>query len=132
MTMPISTSIIERRLTMAQVTIDNARSVPGLLERLSEYGYDAAQLQQGRALYERARTLHQQRQHARGDRITAADARAAAWQQGNLTYRRYVKLARVAFKSERGVLEKLGLHGRRRPSLSGWLTQAGNFYRTAL
>ena len=123
---------IEDRLSAAQVALDNALGDAELQEALAVYGYDADKLQEGRQLYETARSLHDQQRAEYGDQYAATDALQSAWEEAKTVYIRHVKVARVAFKRSRGTWEELGLSGKRKRTISGWLTQARQFYTNAL
>jgi hypothetical protein len=45
---------------------------------------------------------------------------------------RYIKVARVVLKNDRGAQQKLNLAAQRKRNLSGWLAQAQQFYANAL
>lgn len=127
-----SNATIDERLTAAQVALDNALNDSGLQDSLAVFGYTAERLQEGQALYETARSLHDQQQAEYGDQFAATDALQSAWDEAKTVYTRHVKVARVALKRERGAWKQLGLSGRRKRTLSGWLTQARQFYANAL
>ncbi|NIR48544.1 hypothetical protein GWO43_08945 [candidate division KSB1 bacterium] len=123
---------IDARLVAAQVAIDNALSNPDVQSYLSVYGYDADKIGAGKALYDNAQQLHQQQVKEYGDQFAASDALKSTWEQAKAEYMRFVKIARVALKSERAAFQKLALNGDRKQSLSGWLSQAKQFYINAL
>jgi hypothetical protein len=55
-----------------------------------------------------------------------------AWDKADAEYMRFVKIARVALKSEHALYQKLALNGSSKKTLSGWLGQAKQFYLNAL
>ncbi|HEX9372025.1 MAG TPA: hypothetical protein VF897_13510, partial [Roseiflexaceae bacterium] len=130
--MPRNRTSIEKQLTLAQVAINNALGDPSLYAALSAYGYNADRLQQGYALREKVRALHQRQKGEYGDLFRATDALEAAQRQAHDTYMRYVKVARVVLKNDRGAQQKLNLSAQRKRNLSGWLEQAQQFYTNAL
>src|SRR5439155_24856576 len=66
------------------------------------------------------------------DLSTANAALASAEGQAHADYMRYVKVARMAFETDPGVLTKLKLSGGRKKARAGWLLQAKQFYSNAL
>lgn len=130
--MPTPNQSIEARLLNAQVAISNAESDVEVQSYLAEFGYNAERLAEGRALYDRAQQLHQKQVKEYGDQFAASDALKSAWHEARTQYMRFVKVARVALKSERSAYQKLDLTGERKRSLSGWLAQARQFYTNAL
>ena len=130
--MPASNHKIQERLSTAQVALSNALSNSGIQAALAAYGCTVDRLQEGQALYERALALQLQQGVAYGDLSTANAALAAAEVQAHADYMRYVKVARVAFETDPGVLTKLKLGGGRKKARAGWLLQAKQFYSNAL
>jgi hypothetical protein len=129
--MPIHQSIDEF-FTEAQVAIANAQANAEIQESLAAFGYTSEVIQEGKALYDRARTAQQQKQAEYGDQIAATDALNKAWERAKTTYTPLTQVARVAFKNDAGTIAQLALNGRRKKSLSGWLEQANLFYNNAL
>ena len=122
---------IDQQLAAAGLALNNARSDGDLAGPLAEFGYDAERLTQGWALYEAAVAAQQRFTQEYGEQFTASDAFTVAKDAAQATYSRYVKIARVALKEERGAGAKLALDGRRKRSLAGWLAQARQFYANA-
>ncbi|MFN8504400.1 hypothetical protein [Kouleothrix sp.] len=123
---------IQKCLKQAQVALTNALSDSELQEALERYGYSAERLAQGKALYDRTQELYQEQHSSHGAHATAIDALETSKHQANRTYMRYVKVARVAFKNNRGALQALLLQERRHEQLDNWLGQARQFYNEAL
>lgn len=119
---------IDEFLTNAQVAIENTLNNPNLRARLGEFGYDRQRLFQGKALLEDAlqAQLHQQTEY--GDQANATADLQKARATAENSYMRLVKVARIALKDNPGALVRLGLNGKRKRSLSGWLLQAQQFY----
>lgn len=123
---------IQDRLLAAQVAIDNALSDTEIQTFLTVYGYDNERINQGKTLLENTQQLHQQQQKEYGDQFAATDALNKSWAEASVSYMRFVKIARIALKSNRAAFQKLDLVGNRNQSLSGWLGQAKQFYLNAL
>ena len=129
--MPIDRSI-DTLLSDAQLAIDNALNNPKVLGYLSDFGYTKAKIQQGKQLYNVAATAQLAQQAEAGDQISATTEVNEAWETAKKSYMRFLKVARVAFKSNSGVATQLDLGGTRKKSLSGWMAQAKQFYKNAL
>jgi hypothetical protein len=122
---------IERRLLAAQLTIDGVLADPVQQAALDACGYDLAQLQHGKQLYEEALAHCQQRHATFGDQLTATDVRDQTKEQAHARYMGHVVIARVALRGDRGAAQKLDLSARKRTQ-AGWLLQARQFYTNAL
>lgn len=120
---------IEDRLLAAQVAIDAALSDPELQAALAPFGYDVAALTAARTLYEEAQALVTAQRREYGEQFAATEAVQQAWEAADTVYMRSLKLARVAFKGNVHAYTSLGMNGRRKESLSGWLEQAELFYQ---
>jgi len=128
----MASSSIDARLLAAQVAIDNALSDAEIKGYLANFGYDESRLNEGKALYETALQLHQKQKAEYGDQVSATQELNDKWQAAGKEYMKLVKLARIALKSHPGSLLKLNLNGERKKTLSGWLSQAKQFYINAL
>jgi hypothetical protein len=123
---------IDARLLAARVAIGAVMADPAMQDSLALYGYDAERMRAGQVLYERALALHQRQQAGYGERYAATDARDAAQAQAHTAYMRYLAVARVALRGDRGAARALGLAQTRKRSNAGWLSQAQQFYANAL
>ena len=123
---------IDNLLSDAQLAIDNALNNPKVLGYLSDFGYTSARIQQGKKLYNIAAAAQLSQTTEAGEQISTTATLNEAWEAAKKTYIRFVKVARVAFKSDSGVSTQLGLNGSRKRTLSGWLAQATQFYKNAI
>ncbi len=123
---------IEGKLLFAQNAITNALGYEEIKNLLANFGYTEERLQEGQQLYERASELQAKQQEEYGEQFAATDALNAAKATANREYMNHVKIARIAFRDDRGAAESLQLTGDRRQSLSGWLKQARVFYANGL
>lgn len=128
----MASSSIDARLLAAQVAIDNALSDAEIKGYLADYGYDESRLNEGKALYETALQLHQKQKAEYGDQVSATREFKDQWKAAGREYMKFVKLARIALKSQPGALLKLDLNGERKKTFSGWLSQTKQFYINAL
>ncbi|MEQ9288490.1 MAG: hypothetical protein RIG77_16340 [Cyclobacteriaceae bacterium] len=127
----MKTNTIDARMLNAQVAIDNALSNETIKVSLALFGYDEARLNEGLALYEDALTKHNKQKQEYGEQYEASDALNAAMSNANSVYMRYVKIARIALRGQRGAWQSLDLDGRRKQTYSGWIKQASVFYANA-
>jgi hypothetical protein len=123
---------IAQRLAAAQVAIEAVLTDRDLQLALAAYGYDAARMQEGKALRERAQSLQQQQRARYGAAYGATDVRATAQQQAHATYMRHLGVARIALRGDRAAAQTLGLAATRKTTQAGWLLQAQQFYTNAL
>ncbi|MEL6882055.1 MAG: hypothetical protein AAFP09_16130 [Cyanobacteria bacterium J06607_10] len=119
-------------LTEAQVALDNSLNNPDILQAVSDLGYTTPRLREGKKLYNLAAAAQLEQQMEAGGQLTASQTLQDTWATAKKSYIRFVKIARVAFKRSTGVATQLSLSGKRKESLSGWLGQANQFYKSAL
>lgn len=130
--MGLSNETIERQLVTARVLIANTRANNDIRDALAAHGFTDARLEEGETLSDNLSALCQRKTNHYGGLRGANDALNAADKQAQETYRTHVKLARVAFQGDRGMLQTLHLLGPRKRTLAVWLGQARDFYATAL
>ncbi len=123
---------VEAQLELAEIAIRNTVVVPELYEVLAPCGYDTTRLQEGRLLCEKARASYQHQKGQYGELHAANKALGAARQQVWAGYIRHIEMARVAFRDDLAVRDKLGLADKRKDGHAGWLEQARQFYSYAL
>lgn len=119
-------------LSDADRALDNGLNDSEIASRLANFGYTAAKLQEGRALYEEARQLYQDQQRAYGDQYAATDDFETKWAAAREIYGRHIKLARIALEGDRDALQSLGLIGKRPSAFGPWQQAALLFYETPL
>ena len=119
---------IDERLTTAQVAIDNALSDEPIKELLVPFGYDDAKLNEGKALLEQTVTLNQKQDKEYGEQFAATQELHSLQTTAHKQYMDAVALARIKFRDDVKAWQALGLNGKRKVSLSGWVEQATKFY----
>jgi hypothetical protein len=124
--------LIKRKLLFSQNAISNALNIPSIQQALAKYGYDQARLNNGLALYNEASRLNEFQKKEYGEQFEATDALHLAKAQAGKRYMKHLKIARVVLKNNRNAGESMQLHGDRKDSLSGWISQAKVFYANAL
>ena len=123
---------IDEFLGSVQVALANVTANNTIKTALADFGYTDDRMAQGQALYNTALTAQHQQKAEYADQISATDALNQTWETAHASYMRLVKVARVALKDNAGALTRLGLNGKRKRSLSGWLLQAQQFYTNLL
>ena len=123
---------IDGKLLFAKTALENAKNVKQVSENLVLFGYDGAKLDEGLALYSKTNELNQNQKKEYGEQYQATDALNVVRADLKAQYMRHLKIARIAMKNNRGAEESMQMGGRRKESLSGFLTQAAAFYTNAL
>ena len=119
--MSYSNLSIEGKLAASQQALANAANTPSILALLAVYGYDAARIAIGQALYDTAQAAQVAQKQEYGEQYAASQAFETAWKTANETYMPLVKVARVAFSSDPNAATALAIAGRRKPTYPGWL-----------
>jgi len=123
---------LDEPLNRANITIINAMEDEAVQGVLALFGYTADRMQGGRNLLETAQTLHLKQKSEYGDQYAATEALDTAFDTANTSYIRWLKVARVALEGDTNAMVTLGINGRRKKALAGWLAQARQFYSHAL
>ena len=123
---------IDNFLNRAFVAINNALTTPKIQDYLTQYGYTAEKIQEGKSLYETALNLQQQQRKEYGEQISATESFNELWDTAKESYMKCLKIARIAFQKDAGITTELALNGSRKESFSGWLLQAKQFYTNTL
>ena len=123
---------IAERLQAAQMAIENAQADPEVQAALALFGYDAARLAAGRALYDETAELVRQQSLEYGEQYATTADFHAKWDKAKEVYGRSLQVARIAFKGDTKAQEALKLAGDRKRSFSGWFKQADAFYQNLL
>jgi len=95
-------------LTAAYALFENA-SAPEIQSLLANYGYDSARLQSERALIAVYDAANRSQEQAKGGAQQATRNQEAALKELDLWYNQYIKIARVALRDRKELLEKLGI-----------------------
>lgn len=115
-------------LNQVDIAIDNALSIPEIIEKLSDYGYDARKLRKGQEMRRAIDGLRMQQEDAQ---IAAKDATRTlneVRQQVDTMFVSHLAIARIAFKDDRTFWNALKLGQARERNLPDWLTQVQRFY----
>ena len=105
-------------LTAGYALFDNAQKIPGVQAKLASYGYDAQKLSREREkISAYARADHAQ-EAAKGAAQQATDTQNRALNQLKYWIAEYLKIAKLALRDKKQLLEKLGVAVRTSPGLA--------------
>lgn len=123
---------VDEFLMSAHRAIENALASPEIQDALARYGYTRDRLEQGKIFYEIADTAQQEQQQEYGDQLAEGSPLNQSWQDARSIYNQQAEIARIALKDSPELLAELGLEGKRKRSLTAWLSQAYQFYTNSL
>jgi hypothetical protein len=99
---------------------------------LSKYGYTADRMKEGKLLLLEAIRLEEAKTEEYSDQYVATGEAGKRWTAVYAQYMITLKVTRVAFKSQPGMLARFNATGTRSRSLSGWLNDARTLYDNML
>ncbi|MGD8780386.1 MAG: hypothetical protein PVH88_15655 [Ignavibacteria bacterium] len=123
---------IDELLTNSATALTNAAENADVASALESFGYNAEKINEGKTLLETAADLHAKQKKEYSEQYKATDEFYNQRTIANKEYMKLVKLSRLCFKEKPGIYSELGLGGRRKVSISGWITQVDQFYRNLL
>ncbi len=128
--MAISAKRVEILMRLARVAISNAMDHVEIKEKILEYGYNDARLQEGKELFTQLSQKYQDQQHKRGEQIEASNRVRRKLNQEKKRYMVYRKLAKKVLFSEEdeGMRKILGIDGEARNNMDGVLKEGRQFY----
>lgn len=113
------------------ISLTNALE-PGILQKMSEFGYSADRIGFGAEMHERVTALFAKQKQEYGEQLEASQVLAEAFANAETTYMRTIKIARIAFEGDTSATAALLLSGARSKAVSKWSRQADTFYRNLL
>ena len=120
---------IEQKLENYRIALEGGMNHPIISQRVAVLGYDKKKVREGIGLHNEVIQLESLKNerygNQRGSHDTLKADREAAWQ----LYIKHVTFARLAFKGNKAVWQKLQLSGKRKSTLAGWLAQSRIFYQ---
>ncbi len=119
-------------LLQAGLRINNSLGDNAIKNAVAGMGYTEEKLQEGAALLNEADVLFETQLKEYGDVDGAQNIFATSKIKANATYMVMLSIARVAFKKDVKAITTLELNGARASTVSGWLKQTRNFYRSIL
>jgi hypothetical protein len=123
---------MDQRLLEARIVIDNSLSNQDILDKVTLFGYDQERLQAALALYHNVIDLIMTQRIEYGEQYEATNTLQAAWDTADAAYKRTLKISRLVFEGNAEARNALGLNGRRKTSIGGWIEQTMFFYKAML
>lgn len=121
---------IEARFKQVKLLLENALSDNTIQSHLNNFGYSTEKMLEGKLLFDKAYELYNKNFIAYN--LENPDEFQSLWSKAFQYYSKLIDIARLALQNERITFIQLGLPGPRKTSLSGWLSQANQFYINAL
>ena len=119
-------------LTEAATILANAQEHPEIAAALDAFGYGAAVLQEGQALLDTARSLHDAQIKEYGEQHAATQVFTETVEQADKAYAAHRRLAKIAFKGDAQHNTDLHLNERKPRAFNPWYEQARHFYTALL
>ncbi len=123
---------MDQRLLEARIVIDNSLSNQDILDAVTLFGYDQPRLQAALALYNEVIDLVAAQRKEYGQQYEATNTLQSAWDTADAAYKRTLKISRLVFEGNAEARNALGLNGRRKISIGGWIEQTMFFYKALL
>ncbi len=124
--------IIAKKLHQYEDGILGAINNAEIAAAIAAYGYDAARMQEGKALAEKANRLMVEHVKTYGQQYEATSASNQLFEKAYADYMVTLKVARVAFKGNAAFLSQINGTGKRHKSISGWIRDARILYTNLL
>jgi hypothetical protein len=122
----------EEILHQAGLRINNSLGDEEIKNAVAGLGYTEEKLNEGKNLLNDSATLYETQLKEYGDVDAAQDKLKTTREEVYRTYITVLTIARIAFKNDVQAGSTLELNGSRATTLSGWLSQARNFYNALL
>ncbi len=124
--------IIAKKLHQYEDGILGAINNTEIAAAMAAYGYNAARMQEGKALVEKANRLMAEHVKTYGQQYEATSVSNRLFEKAYADYMVMLKVTRVAFKGNSAFLNQINATGKRRKSLSGWMRDARILYTNLL
>ena len=122
----------EEILHQAGLRINNSLGDDEIKNAVAGLGYTEEKLNQGKTLLNDSLNLYETQLKEYGDMDAAQDKLKTIRKGAYGNYITHLTIARIAFKNDVQAISTLELSGTRATTLSGWLSQARNFYNSLL
>ena len=122
----------EEILHQAGLRINNSLGDDEIKNAVAGMGYTEEKFNEGDNLLKDSQTLYQIQLKEYGDVDAAQDKLKTSRKEVYGSYITMLTIARIAFKNDVQAISTLELNGSRATTLSGWLSQARNFYNSLL
>jgi len=126
----IHQEVTELRFNEVKNLLEIAMNDNNIQSYLSDFGYCTEKLHEGESLFNEAFELFKNNFIAH--KLENPDEFHSLWNDAYEYYLRLIHISRIALQNERNAFFQLGLAGPRKKSLSGWLSQANQFYINVL
>lgn len=124
------TSIAER-LNAAKLAIANSLADGEIQSLVANYGYPAAKLNEGDALFQAAQAAVNAQKSAEGAQKQSTQELKTAEKEARGAYQSLAKVSRAIFKGDKPRLTALGLGGREAKDIAGFLASASALFENA-
>lgn len=114
-----------------RVAFQNIKEVELLRTELAEYGYDDANITQGKALYDKAQQLFDKNKQETEEEKLAYKHFAKAYDELAKTYSKHRKIAKVALMNQRELWSVFRIEGAEPDAYLQWIDDARAFYHQA-
>lgn len=122
---------IAERLNDSQLAVLNSLAEPEIQSLVAVYGYPAAKLNEGKALYEAALAAVNAQKAAEGVQQQSTQELLKAERSARDAYQSLAKVARAVFKDDKARLTSLGLRGRSPRATAAFLASAASLFDNA-
>jgi len=123
---------IGKLMLFSSTAIHNASTSEKVSKAIAMFGYSPSKLKAGKSLLATVEKLVALQKKAYGLKLGAYQVKTNSKDIANEVYIPYVKIARIALKSDKGAFQALELHGKRKRGYVAWLAQAKTFYTNVL
>ena len=120
----------ETKFNQVKSLIETAKKDKNIKTHLSDFGYNTKKIREGENLFKEAFELY--KKNFIGNKLYSPDDFHSLWEKAYEHYLQLIHISRFALQYERTEFIQLGLAGPRKISLSGWLSQANQFYINVL
>ncbi|MFA8436714.1 MAG: hypothetical protein ACEPOZ_19560 [Marinifilaceae bacterium] len=123
---------LAEKLQLYRVVANNSVRIAEIKNKLALYGYNEEKLTILTTLLQEVEGLTDTQAREYGEQYAATEQVTLAHKTAHKVYMKHVKLARILFEDDLAAYGALGLQGRRKDTMSGWLRQASSFYNNLL
>ncbi|AFR36020.1 hypothetical protein [Riemerella anatipestifer] len=112
------------------ILFENIKTQTELKSQLAEYGYDDAEVQKGKALYDKAQEVYQKNIKEGQEETTAYAQFTTEFEQLLKTYKTDRKKAKIIYKDQPETLKNLRLKGQSSRQMANLLDEVNIFYHS--
>ena len=123
---------MDYHIQFAHQAIQSAIHSGEIKKAIAAYHYDEERMKEGLALLEKAKKRYEERHIYEAEKLKAAEVLKKALKEARAPYTEYLQMARLILKNQPEAATSLGLKGKRKRALGGWLEDARVFYTNVL